>query len=272
MQNDAPAHLAGKSTAYDYLKSAPDSAWAWEFARRNALVQAVLAGAPGAEPSDDDVQIVREQAKASASAILWSSAADGTAAAATVIWNGDMVPSVLRAVAVPTRYSFGGTVLNLSDIALPKTLFIGADGRQNLVIRDGMNSLQLAIEGAPITDTVALFVDTKVPKRHALRQLRLLECFRELRAAGQLPAECFPAHPRSARNAFVLEALDGYLAGKSHRDIAIGLYGEARVDRDWSDPSENLRDIVRRAVSRGISTMERGYLDFFRWESGNKSR
>ncbi|MDE2184661.1 MAG: DUF2285 domain-containing protein [Alphaproteobacteria bacterium] len=264
MQNDPPPNLAGKSAAYDYLKSAPDSVWAWEFARRNALVRAALSTSPPAQMSSDEVQVVHGSSRACRSPVLWASSSDDNAANATVIWNADIVPHVLRAVAVPTCYSFGGVVLDLADIALPKTLFIGTDGRQSLVIRGGMHSLQLAIEGAPITDTVALFVDTKVPKRHAERQLRLLECFRVLRAAGALPGHCFPPHPRCARNAFVLEALDGYLAGKSHRDIAVDLFGEARVDRDWSDAGENLRDVIRRAVARGISTMEGGYLDFFR--------
>ena len=264
MQNDPPAHLAGKSTAYDYLQSAPDCVWAWEFARRNALIRAAVAASPPAQTSADDVQIVRGSAGANPSPILWASSPDDNAADATVIWNADIVSHALRAVAVPMRYSFGGAVLDLSEIALPKTLFIGANGRQNLLIRDGLQSLQLAIDGASITETVALFVDTKISKRHAARQLRLLECFRALRSAGALPANCFPPHPRSNRNVVVLEALDGYLAGKSHRQIAVGLYGETRVERDWSDPRENMRDLVRRAIARGVSTMERGYLDFFR--------
>jgi hypothetical protein len=262
MQHDPPAHLAGKSAAYDYLKSASDSAWAWEFARRNALVQAALAATPPAEQTDH-LQIVRAAPEAETSAIRWASSVNDDAAAATVVWNPDVVPSVLHAVAVPTRYGFGGAVLDLDEIALPKTLFVSG-GEQCLVIGSGMQSLQLAIAGVPITDAVVLFVDTKLSKHRANRQLRLLECFRALRATGTVPGNCFPPHPRSARNAFVLEALDGYLAGKSHRDIAIGLYGFARVERDWSDPRENMRDTVRRAIARGISTMERGYLDFFR--------
>jgi hypothetical protein len=272
MENDPPAHLAGKSTAYDYLKSAPDSAWAWEFARRNALIRAVLAAPARLTDAANRMQIVHGSPDTMASPIRWASSPDDNAASATVMWNPDTVPSVLRAVAVPARYGFGGATLDLAEIALRKTLFVADDGCQSLIIGGGMRSLQIAIAGAPITETVVLFVDTKLPKHHRARQLRLLECFRTLRATGALPDNCFPAHPHSTRNAFVLEALDGYLAGKSHRDIAIGLYGEARVDRDWPDPRENMRDVVRRAIARGISTMERGYLDFFRYGAGRRSR
>ena len=78
MQHDPPVHLAGKSTAYDYLKSAPDSAWAWEFARRNALVRAALATRPPAERADD-LQIVRVAPGAEASPIQWASSVDDDA-------------------------------------------------------------------------------------------------------------------------------------------------------------------------------------------------
>lgn len=272
MQNHPPAHLAGKSTAYDYLKSAPDSAWAWEFARRNALIKDVLAAPVRVEEAADGMRIVHNMLEAATSPIQWASSPDDSAANATVVWNADRVPNVLRAVAVPTRYGFGGATLDMAGIALPKTLFVNGNGRQSLVIGHGMQTLQIAIAGAPITDPVALFVDTKLPKHQRARQLRLLECFRSLRATGVLEDNCFPTHPHSARNAFVLEALDGYLAGMSHREIAIGLYGKARVERDWADASENMRDVVRRAIARGVSTMERGYLDFFRYDAGKRSR
>ena len=243
MQHEPPAHLAGKSTAYDYLKSAPDSAWAWEFARRNALVRAALATRPPAERADD-LQIVRAAPGAEASPIQWVSSVDDNAASATVVWKPELVPNVLHAVAVPTRlYGFGGAVLHLTEIALPKTLVV-SDREQNLLGRRRRHAeLATGDNWRTHHELAALFVDTKASKYHAARQLRLLECFRALRAIGALPGTCFPPHPRSARNAFVLEALDGYLAGKSHRDIAVGLYGHERVERDWSDPRENMRNM-----------------------------
>ena len=58
--------------------------------------------------------------------------------------------------------------------------------------------------------------------------------------------------------------LDGSLAGASHRNIAIALFGPERVEADWNDPGENLRDRVRRAVKRGRDLMNGGYLKFLR--------
>ncbi|WP_287308680.1 DUF2285 domain-containing protein [Mesorhizobium sp.] len=48
---------------------------------------------------------------------------------------------------------------------------------------------------------------------------------------------------------FVLRALDGSLAGASHREIAEALIGEGRVQADRKDPGDHLRDRIRCAVA-----------------------
>lgn len=59
-----------------------------------------------------------------------------------------------------------------------------------------------------------------------------------------------------------LMALDGSLAGASHREIATALLGEQRVQSDWTDPGDHLLDRIRRTVRRGHMLMNRGYRDF----------
>lgn len=66
------------------------------------------------------------------------------------------------------------------------------------------------------------------------------------------------------RLALILRALDGHLAGASHRQIATALWGERRVAEEWSDPRRNLRDQIRRAVHRGCRLMTGGYRRFLR--------
>ncbi|MDE2465914.1 MAG: DUF2285 domain-containing protein, partial [Alphaproteobacteria bacterium] len=72
-----------------------------------------------------------------------------------------------------------------------------------------------------------------------------------------------PLHPLRAQPATrlyqVLTALDGWRAGLAHRQIAIALFGAARVAREWRDPHECLRDSVRRAIARGRQLSEAGY-------------
>lgn len=183
---------------------------------------------------------------------------------ASVIWNPVLTDRVLDVVALPPKAGFGGQVLDLEFVAAEKTLFVSSDGTQQLLLRDGMRSLQLNITGEDITDPVTLFVDTAVSEDHSELQTHLLECFRKLRVGGTLPTECFSPHPYAKRAATVLMALDGHLAGVPHREIAVAMFGEERVARDWSDPGEHLRDAVRRAIARGIILMNGGYQTFLR--------
>ena len=78
-----------------------------------------------------------------------------------------------------------------------------------------------------------------------------------LHATGRL--DNLQADPRSRRLHLILQALDGAIAGMSHREIAVTLFGPERVQADWRHPGQHLRDRVRRAVSRGHFLMEGGY-------------
>ncbi|MBL8699441.1 MAG: DUF2285 domain-containing protein [Alphaproteobacteria bacterium] len=62
----------------------------------------------------------------------------------------------------------------------------------------------------------------------------------------------------------VLQALDGALAGASQREIAVELFGAARVRRDWGPDGGDLRDVVRRAIRRGRYLLNGGYLGLLR--------
>lgn len=128
---------------------------------------------------------------------------------------------------------------------------------------EGGRRLQLVISGGSLLAghllTEALPDPTVTPARLlALRRLADLRLHRTLRPA------LYPPEPRGARLVGVLRALHGWLAGAPFRDIAIALFGEVRVDRDWNDPGDNLRDQVRRAVKRGRALMEGGWRQFLR--------
>ncbi len=60
------------------------------------------------------------------------------------------------------------------------------------------------------------------------------------------------------RNALI--ALDGRIAGRSYREIAIVLYGEARVAEEWSDIGRILKNRTIRAAKRGRALMQGDYV------------
>lgn len=266
MQDEDSGQEGGWRKSYAHVFQLSALGCAWEFIRRNTRISGVWSALKPAWQEaigDHGLKIVRATERVS-SPYLWASSADQDATAASVIWNPAVTDRVLDVVALPPNAGFGGQALDLEFIAAEKTLFVSSDGTQQLLLRDGMHSLQLNITGASITDPVTLFVDTAVPEEHPDTQLHLLQCFRKLRISGTLPADCFPPHPYAKRAATVLLALDGHLANVPHRKIAVAMFGEARVAREWSDPGEHMRDAVRRAIARGLTLMEGGYRMFLR--------
>ncbi len=266
MQDEDSAQEGGWRKSYAHVFELSALGCAWEFIRRNTRISdawSALKPAWQEAIGDHGLKIVRATERVS-SPYLWASSADQNATAASVIWNPAATERVLDVVALPPKAGFCGQILDLEFIAVEKTLFVASDGTQQLLLRDGMHSLQLNITGASIADPVALFVDTAVPEEHPDRQLHLLQCFRKLRISGTLPADGFPPHPYAKRAATVLMALDGHLAGIPHREIATAMFGDVRVERDWTDPGEHMRDTVRRAIARGLTLMEGGYRMFLR--------
>lgn len=61
-----------------------------------------------------------------------------------------------------------------------------------------------------------------------------------------------------------LIALDGLAAGATRREIARVIYGDAAVSAEWSDPSERMKDRVKRSIKRGLRLVNGGYRTLLR--------
>jgi hypothetical protein len=57
-----------------------------------------------------------------------------------------------------------------------------------------------------------------------------------------------------------LIALDGLDTGMTRRDIAVLLYGDARVANGWTQGGGSLRDSIKYLVRKAQSLREGGYL------------
>lgn len=178
-----------------------------------------------------------------------------------MFWCSRQCPHVLPVIA---EEALSPETLSFDLAALPcrATLVITADARQHVMLRNAHRNLQLVVEGAEVLRPVRLSVDAIWPADRMRQHLNALECLNALHATGQLPDRLFPPEARASRLRFVLQALDGSLGGASHRQIARALLGRQRVQADWTDPRNHLRDRIRRAVRRGHMLMDRGYQDF----------
>ena len=85
-------------------------------------------------------------------------------------------------------------------------------------------------------------------------------CDARLRSGRQqLQVRAQPVDRRLLVHMRSLQALDGFLAGASHREIACALFGVSRVTNDWQ-PDGDLRAQVRFLIRRGRALMRGGYL------------
>jgi hypothetical protein len=144
------------------------------------------------------------------------------------------------------------------------TVYVDSDGTQHVLFSKAGRALQLAVRGAPIAVLDRLSADIPRPGNVATTQLRSIKQLTDLQAHHDLRPQLYPPHGQGRRLIEILQALDGKLLGASHRDIAVALYGAARVDKDWAGQNRQMRDKVRKTIARGLELMGGGYKQFLR--------
>ncbi|SJM31864.1 conserved hypothetical protein [Mesorhizobium delmotii] len=179
-----------------------------------------------------------------------------------VFWSPFWCVNVLPVIAEQLSVSSATSRFELSALPCRATVLLSPDKGQHVLLRNVEHTLQLAVSGADILHPVCLRTEAIWPAMLSKPRLRALECLNALSLNQHLPARLFPPERRGPRLTFVLRALDGSLAGASHRELAEALIGQRRVHADWRDPRDHLRDRIRRAVSRGRALMNGGYRDF----------
>ncbi|MCM8731992.1 DNA -binding domain-containing protein [Hephaestia sp. GCM10023244] len=119
------------------------------------------------------------------------------------------------------------------------------------MIVDGARRLALTAAGASLADgpvrlryRIAGF-DSAEPRVMTLRRLLALK------RLSRIPANLYPPVRRARRWADALRAHDGRRAGASQREIAIALFGRARVEREWYEGNNDLRKTVLRLLRTG---------------------
>lgn len=184
---------------------------------------------------------------------------------ADVFWDPMASRLVLPLDASPASDDARVNIFRLDRIEIPTTVIKTPDGLQHVLFADGGRALQLAVRGTDMTaGGVVLRHDALPPAPHLRTRLDGLRKLSDLDTTGRLRLALHPSYAGAHRLQRVLQALDGWLAKASQREIAIALVGEARVGREWRDAGEHLRDQVRRAVRRGRLLMAGGYRRFLR--------
>jgi hypothetical protein len=237
-----------RSNPYRHTAGFIRSFWAWEYLRRNPLYRTAF------EKFGTD--------SVSTEAASWSLVRfedpDFDGRVANVFWQRQVCRHVLPLTT--TTESVGGEGLHLPLERLHCRVAVRRDAdRCHALFAESGRSLQLEISGDASFDEGILLTPVLPPPGMRAARLLAIRRLADLMTHGHLRPSLYPPERRAPRLARVLQALDGSLAGHSQRDIAIALFGEARVDRDWHHPHNYLRDHVRRAIIYGRELMEGGY-------------
>jgi hypothetical protein len=182
-------------------------------------------------------------------------------ASARVIWDPLQFPHMTHLMAVEAGSVPGAGLFRLADLPIER-LVVHHAGMQIVLMTQSERALQLNAHGADLAAPVHLFADVaSAPPAQAERAL-VFAAINDLQTLRRFRSGRFPAEPRGARLRMILQALDGSLAGASHRDIAVEIFDPDRVTETWRDPRSHLRDFVRRAIFRGRMLMTGGYRQF----------
>src|SRR5579864_2798306 len=138
-----------------------------------------------------------------------------------------MSTAVLPIRAEPTKENERPSLPPTSSLTCRPLSVRDSEGIQHVLLASEARRLQLAVTGVDIFSGARLLTDAVVlqERRHLLlRQLSAVA------RTGHLSVRLHVPDPRSARLRFVLQALDGWLANASQRDIAEAILGRNRVN------------------------------------------
>jgi len=174
---------------------------------------------------------------------------------APLFWSPHLDPSVVILTAAPTTFTSAHDVSDLE----PSFRRVSTDG-DHQIARDHHQRHRLVLTGGaaaatPVAAVIPLDANFVLRAQAALRLWRTV--------TGQSrdhPQQALTPH-RHQRLVLALRALDGRSAAASYRELAQGLFGNARVPVGPSWKTHDLRDRTIRLVRTGMKLMQGEYLD-----------
>lgn len=140
----------------------------------------------------------------------------------------------------------------------------GDGGIEHAVLSNGHQRIRLDVTGRISgQEAVNLRFDMGGMASAAARVLPLRRLI-ALHQRGRFGAMLFPTEPHMPRWITVLRARDAMLAGASQRDIALVLFGEDQVMRQWREGEGALRARVRRLVNEATRMATGGWRSLMR--------
>jgi len=180
------------------------------------------------------------------------------------LWRADLDPSVVAVRAVPAD-SDDPDALDLGRLRALATLARADCGQEYLVLADGWRRLRLDVVEGSLCESACVRLDYRLSGfQDLVPRLRTLQRLAALRRTGSFEPKLYPATSGLPRRLEALQVADGLRAGGSYREIAVALFGEARVRADWRKHSDYLLSRVRRRAAEARKMLSGGYRSLLR--------
>jgi hypothetical protein len=143
--------------------------------------------------------------------------------------------------------------------ALPglASIHVDATGRQHVVVKSGHRRVTICFRGAPVTVAPAKVTFEMAGLAGLFAAQRNVAALQAL--FDNVPTVVSDWSTTALEKRDALIALDALCNGASHRDVAIMIYGAAKVAAEWIADGCDLKDYVRHCRSRGVRLMQSGY-------------
>lgn len=247
---------------YDSAHLLGGSGVAWDFLRRNGLYRQDWkqhgAGETASKCNREGFTLYRSGHPATA-AQAWGLQLfidpETPATTAPLFWQPKLMSAVAYCVARPADDDTEEALSLLSFGARPQVLQSGLC--EHLVVSGQGRTANLIVQSGSILRGRFALTFCHDGFATAARHAATVRCLSQL-MRGRAPRQA-TGPPFDHKYRDYLIALDGHLAGRSYRDIALVLYGESAVGMHWTDDTRWMKSRVRRAVERGIALMNGGY-------------
>jgi hypothetical protein len=240
------------AAAYETLLEADRSLFAWEWLRRNPGYRAAAEQALQADADCDAPE-------------RWGlhefEPPGVTAPEARPIWRAEVHPYVLGVQASPPD---GEDVFDLARLIAISTLVTAANGRQHLLISDGLRAIRIdVLEGTVAGGPAALryrLIGLASAEPSVLTLRRLLALWR----TGRFCRSLHPNAVQARRWLLMLRAHDALTAGASQREMAAVLLSAEAARPRWRSRAPSLRARMQRLIRGAERMASGGYLELLR--------
>ena len=253
----------------------PNAAWAWEFLRRNPAYRADYVAARNTFPHRKILStgsvlytMQRPQTLTQKWGLLSFANPDRRAIDADVFWSPDLLAGALRVKLTHPdetvlKESEPHDTIILSALQTRRVMLHTLDGARHILLNGKRFWIHLySIKRAPMDDYAVVDVRFDGAK-HMGRRIDTAKQLLSLHRSAGREISLIGRRKNAAPLINALTAYDvwhGFERDKGGlRDIAIAIFGQERVDSDWTGASRYLKDHARRARDKGKDLVGGGY-------------